>query len=306
MKKSFSSIITILKVWICVCWVSGCNVPSNRNGLLPAQYKAGVTDAFRAYWFSGKGEVNVYDLHHERYGEDRKGSAVLVFVTEEFSKSKQVKLDDAASSDKVNVLKMNKLYHFNTGIYDYAMMESVFTPTDLAQGAHSLKATVSVQDWCGQVFMQLNFKNGKYKVQELSYFEKPGDKLTSMDGVLLEDDILNRLRIQPESVPTGAIRLIPSLFYVRLKHQSMLPARANISFTDDKKKQRICKIDYPDLKRTMEIWFDKDFPYKIQGWQEKSEEKLVSAGVLKKSLVTPYWEKNAEKFRYLRDSLGLK
>ncbi|MEN9611164.1 MAG: hypothetical protein RLZZ628_1978 [Bacteroidota bacterium] len=306
MEKSFSRIITILKVGICLFLVGGCNVPSSKNGILPAQYKAGLTDAFRAYWLGGKGEVNVYDLHQERYGEDRKGSAVIVFVTEEFSKSKQVKLDDVTGSDKLNVLKMNKIYHFNTGIYDYSMMESVFTPTDLGQEAHSVKATVSVQDWCGQVFMQMNYKNNKYKLQELSYFEKPSDKLSSLDGVILEDDIMNRLRISPESVPTGEVRMIPSLFFARLRHQSVLPARASIRFSDDKKKQRICKIAYPELKRTMEIWFDQDFPHKIQGWQEKSEDKLVSAGTLKKTLQTEYWQKNAEKFRYLRDSLGLK
>jgi hypothetical protein len=306
MEKSFSCIITILKVGICLFWVGSCNLPSSKNGMLPAPYKAGLTDAFRAYWLGGKGEVNVYDLHQERYGEDRKGSAVIVFVTEEFSKSKQVKLDDVNAGDKLNVLKMNKIYHFNTGIYDYSMMESVFTPTDLGQEAHSVKATVSVQDWCGQVFMQMNYKNNKYKLQEWSYFEKPSDKLSSLDGVFLEDDIMNRLRISPESVPTGEVRMIPSLFFARLRHQSVLPARASISFSDDKKKQRICKIAYPDLKRTMEIWFDQDFPHKIQGWQEKSEDKLVSTGTLKKTVQTEYWQKNAEKFRYLRDSLGLK
>jgi hypothetical protein len=306
MKNSFSCIITVLKVGICLFLLGGCNLPNSKNGLLAAQYKTGVSDAFRTYWFGGKGEVNVYDLHHERYGEVRKGSAVIVFVTEEFSKSKQVKLDDAAGSDKINVLKMNKMYHFNTGIYDYSLMESVFTPTDLGQEAHTLKTTVSVQDWCGQIFMQLNFKNNKYKLQELSYFEKPSDKLSSLDGVLLEDDIMNRLRISPESIPTGEIRIIPSLFFARLRHQSVLPARASISFSEDKKKQRICKITYPELKRTLEIWFDQDFPHKIQGWQEKSEDKLVSAGALKKTLQTEYWQKNAEKFRYLRDSLGLK
>ena len=90
------------------------------------------TEAFKNYWYAGKAEVNAYNLDQSRYGENRDGKAMLIFVTEGFSKSKQVKLDDpeAAGNDKVTVMKLNYTKNFVTGIYPYSMMLSAFTATD--------------------------------------------------------------------------------------------------------------------------------------------------------------------------------
>lgn len=86
---------------------------------------------FGDYWHQGLAEVSGYTLKQARYGEMHEGDAVLVFVTEDISKNKQVKLDDpaAAGDDRLPVLKLNALKRFNTGIYTYSLMQSVFTPT---------------------------------------------------------------------------------------------------------------------------------------------------------------------------------
>ena len=55
---------------------------------------------FKNYWYQGKAEVASYKLEQARYGEMRDGHAVLVFVTEDFSKSKQVKLDNSQRAGK--------------------------------------------------------------------------------------------------------------------------------------------------------------------------------------------------------------
>jgi hypothetical protein len=71
-----------------------------------------VPDEFADYWYSGEGEISSYTLDIFRYGEKRRGTAVNVFVTEDFSAADQVKLDDpsAAGDDRVSVLKLNQLY----------------------------------------------------------------------------------------------------------------------------------------------------------------------------------------------------
>ena len=79
-------------------------------------------DKFAAYWYSGKAELASYDLVQNRYGEDRNGSAVLIFVTEPFSGEKQVKLDDPSTADAVTVMKLNFTRNFTTGIYPYSMI----------------------------------------------------------------------------------------------------------------------------------------------------------------------------------------
>ena len=76
---------------------------------------------FKDYWYDGKAEITSYKLEQARYGELHEGYAVLVFVAEDFSKSKQVKLDDPqnAKGDDVKVLKLNRIKKFDTGIYRY-------------------------------------------------------------------------------------------------------------------------------------------------------------------------------------------
>ena len=64
-------------------------------------------DAFGKYWYQGQAELNTYDLEQYRYGEKRNGEAVLIFVTEDFSREKQVKLDNPQQheQDAQKVLK---------------------------------------------------------------------------------------------------------------------------------------------------------------------------------------------------------
>ena len=45
---------------------------------------------FNKYWYAGEAELNSYTLSQARYGENHEGEAVLIFVTEDFSKSKYV------------------------------------------------------------------------------------------------------------------------------------------------------------------------------------------------------------------------
>ena len=68
--------------------------------------------SFNAYWYSGQAEVSSYKLNQARYGEIHQGTAVLVFVTESFSKDKNTKSDQKRESD-IPVLKLNFSKKFN-------------------------------------------------------------------------------------------------------------------------------------------------------------------------------------------------
>ena len=65
-----------------------------------------LTEDFKDYWYSGKAEITTYDLEQSRYGELRKGTATLIYVTEDFSAKEQVKSSDE-SFNNVSVLKLN-------------------------------------------------------------------------------------------------------------------------------------------------------------------------------------------------------
>src|SRR6187200_267043 len=75
-------------------------------GLSPA---LGHADEFWKHWGDGKAELDGYALTQPRYGQLRQGTAVLVFVTDDFSDSARVKADPGKhpASDVRPVLKLN-------------------------------------------------------------------------------------------------------------------------------------------------------------------------------------------------------
>lgn len=265
------------------------------------------TEAFKNYWYAGKAEVNAYNLDQSRYGENRDGKAMLIFVTEGFSKSKQVKLDDpdAAGDDKVTVMKLNYTKNFVTGIYPYSMMLSAFTPISRNQFPNTLKVTMTSQEWCGHVFSQMNLQRNKYEVDSYSYFESEGDTHFDTDKVLLEDEFFNLIRVDPDHIPMGKVKILPGLFFTRLKHKNLKPEEATIE-RNEMESQVVYKVSFAE--RTLEIQVEKDFPHKILGWQEQFKEGdqlQTTTATLDKTLYIDYWRKNKKEFNVLRDSLGL-
>lgn len=275
----------------------------------PKQHEKPYTEEqFGNYWYTGKAEVVSYRLKQSRYGEMREGSAVLIFVTEPFSKSKQVKLDnpEKAGNDEVTVLKLNFTKKFVTGIYPYSMMLSSFTPVDIYHHPKTLKVSMSSQEWCGHVFSQANLKNDKYAVKTFSYFEKEGDQNFTIEAALLEDEIWNLIRLNYKALPVGEIDVIPGLFFTRMQHENLKPVKANASLqeTDD---EIVYKIEYPD--RVLSITFSSTFPYEILSWQETFQglggQTLSTSATIDQKLHIDYWSRNKNSDSYLRDSLNL-
>ena len=174
-----------------------------------AAYPAG--SAFGDYWYQGEAEITSYILEQPRYGEMRQSKAVLIFVTEPFSRTKHVKLDNHAhaTEDHITVLKLNRSHQFTTGIYPYSIMSSVFTPIAGDRDPHTLKVTTSAQEWCGHTFVQFDFRAGGYQIQHHSYFGRQcrsGE--LSLPHAILEDELWTKIRINPASLPVGEIRVI--------------------------------------------------------------------------------------------------
>ena len=187
-----------------------------------------VDDGFGDYWYQGRAEITSYKLDQPRYGQVREGSSVLIFVTEDFSRSKHVKLDRPAEAgnDGVTVLKLNRTRNFTTGIYPYSMMASVFTPISGDRDPRSLKSTVSSQEWCGHTFSQLDLEGDTYRVQHYSYFESDSDRTVYLSDAVLEDEIWTKIRIDPSSLPTGTVRMIAGALHQRLSHEDYSVSQA--------------------------------------------------------------------------------
>jgi len=272
------------------------------------------SEEFKNYWFKGKAEISSYQLKQARYGEIRQGKAVMVFVTEDFSRNKQVKLDQPqrAGTDAVKVMKLNLTKKFKTGVYPYSMMQSVFTPVDLTKSPHSLKVTTSSQEWCGHTYAQLNLQPDGYSVQAYSYFESEGDQKERLDQVILEDEIWNRIRIAPDQLPVDKFSIIPNTMTQRLRHTPVEVVRVHGSLKEHNVEQWVYELDFASPERNLKIYFNKEFPYAIQGWEETyrdgfgaNAQELTTTATLDRTIISDYWTKNSNADAHLRKELNL-
>jgi hypothetical protein len=273
--------------------------------------------AVDSYWSQGKAEVNVYEVSQNRYRENHSGQLVSVFVTEDFLTNKQVKNEYYVNENSTWILKNIQLKKFTTGVYDYSLFNSVFTPIDRNKFPKSLKVSASSQEWCGTIYTQFNLNlNSEYKVEHRSYFEKEGDRTTRIKSSYLEDEVFTVLRMNPLLLPLGTVQLIPPANYLQLKHLQIQSYKAFTSLIPYNEKEfsgsnlMQYKIVYPQLKRTIRIVFENKAPYKIMGWFEKFPSSFdgkfrTTSVILKTQKMLPYWKQNSLKDKQLREELGL-
>lgn len=303
------SLLLSLFIFLCACQqevnrsISNSEIALNKNteSIKSETYKP--SQDFKDYWYSGKAEISSFRLEQARYGEIRDGQAVLVFVTEDFRADKQVKADFRKDSD-IPVLKLNSTKKFNTGIYPYSIMQSTFYP--VSNNGHAIKVTCSVQEWCGQVYTQLNNRD-QFEINSYSYFESEGDEYLELEKSALENEIWTQLRIDPTSLPTGEFEMVPSLEYIRLKHIELKAYKVIAERTD-----QTYNLSYPDLNRSLTITFNPAFPFDIVEWNETYKDgygsgakTLTTKATRMASIKSAYWSKNSNADEVLRDSLRL-
>lgn len=262
--------------------------------------------SFWSYWGDGKAELSSYSVTQSRYGENRTASVVLIYVTEPFSVEKQVKLDNPKRGDKdvVQVLKLNRVKNFQTGIYPYTLMTSTFAPvqgyklgtTEYATGT-PLKFSFSSQEWCGSMFHQLNRTATGMRTQERSYFESEGDTDASLDTpgtTLFADELFIAVRELVRPMPTGSVALYPTLEYSRLFHKPLERETATIAKKDTRvvlKKARVPATEWT-ISTTKQVWsftVEKEYPRKILAYQHSVGNEVIERGELLESLRLPYW-----------------
>jgi hypothetical protein len=262
--------------------------------------KRELSEAFKNYWYAGNAEITSYKLSQERYGELREGTAVNIFVTEDFLPNEQVKAD-TPSEENIPVLKLNQTKNYITGIYPYSVMTSTFTPTNSKDNA--IKITHAMQEWCGHVYVQLNNRKD-FEIESHSYFEGEADQETTVEKTWLENDLWNYIRMNPEQLPMGDFTMIPSFEYFRMSHIKLGIHQASGSVTVGDSISHY-EVIYPSLKRKLKIYFSSTFPYTIERWEETNANGLVTSAEKVKRIKTAYWSQNSTTFNHLRDSLGL-
>ena len=273
---------------------------------------------FTEYWYHRGAELSRFRLEQVRYGEIHQGDAVMVFVTEEMNPAIQVKADHAGPKS-IPVLKLNAVRKFFTGIYPYSILTSVFSPVDLQTHPLPLKISSSTQEWCGHVYTQMNLEKDLYRVRMHSYFETEGDQDYKVKNHVPEDALWTMIRIAPNRLPRGEFVMLPGTVHTRLAHRSLQPRQAVAQLEAVAEKSMEGRplvryeIHFPGEQRTLRIFFEKDFPYRIQKWEDitrggsgKSRKEMTTRAVRTHTLMDAYWQHHTNKDRALLKKLGLK
>jgi hypothetical protein len=257
---------------------------------------------FSAHWHDGKAEMDGYRLTVSRYGQDRAGYAVMIFVTEPFSRSKVVKVNDHTQNpaDVVDVLKLNLVRDFQTGIYDYNTMVSVFSRTS---DFEPVKVTFSSAEWCGHVYSELLFDESKIRAHNYSYFEDESEKrvLQRPAGVVSEDNLFILLRgLRGDYLTPGETKTVdylPGEFVSRLTHQKLNLTRATISRRDATEPVKVPAGDFNTIVydisadgRNGVFYIEEAYPHRIIRWELAPDVK----GELTGSKRVEYWRLNRE------------
>ena len=144
---------------------------------------------FWSHFSDGRAEVNGYTLIQPRYGQLRHGHAVMIFVTEPFSRARGVKVDryEPNNVDHFIALKLNHLRHFQTGVYDYSLMTSVFS--EPAAGMRTHKVAFGAQEWCGLTWETTRWLSDSPQLRIESYFDGESSTTELQDAGESEDAI---------------------------------------------------------------------------------------------------------------------
>jgi hypothetical protein len=273
-----------------------------------------LADTFGDHWYDGKAELDGYQLAISRYSEQRTGTAVMVFVTEPFSRSKRVKVDDHQKNpnDVVTVMKLNLIRDFQTGIYDYNTMVSVFSSVETLE---PLKVTFSSAEWCGHVFAEMTYAPTRIEGHYNSYFEGesgPIEVARPKDGVS-EDNLFILLRgLRGDYLGPGESRTIdylPGAFYLRLRHDSVRWTRATISRASETDAITVPAGEFDAIVYAIEIdggrqgtfHIEAAYPHRIVRWSLAPD----VVGELTGSARLSYWALNSEGDESYLQKIGL-
>ncbi len=283
--------------------------------------------AFESFWHDGKAELSGYRYTVTRYGQTRRGQCVAIYVTEPFSESKRVKVDDPAKNpaDTFDALKLNLVRDFQTGIYDYNTMVSTFVRS---ANFEPVKVSFSSAEWCGHVYEELVFHPEGVSGRVLSYFENEsaaGD-IEHPKGGVAEDNLLILLRgLRGDYLKPGGRRRVPflaSAFHRRLTHAPLrwssaeierLPGALVVAVPAGKFAAGVYIVRTAE-GREGRFWIERSYPHRVIQWEWKRPRAAASrwavdgndSGKLAGSARLEYWKLNQSGGESYLNMLGLR
>ena len=235
-------------------------------------------------------------------------------LTETIDEETRIKSD---SNEGVSVLKLNEIRDFSTGIYDYNAMTSTFVPLDGSrkQGIPT-KVSISMQEWCGQVWEQLLVGQRDARRTLRSYWEEEGDvdeDWAVPAGAVFADALPFLARglggpwLEPgeeRTVPWFPTLLERRLTRDKARLQQARLARSASTETVDVPAGSFSAFSVtarPESGAQTTWYIEAEPPHRLVRWTRSDGEE---AGLLA-STRSPYWRQNGSGDRNRREALGL-
>lgn len=317
-------ILGFVGLFVGLALFGGWRDPANGAAIGAAAGEYRASTEFWNHWGDGRAEISSYDLTIDRYGAKRSGTAVSIFVTENFSETDRVKADPGRrpQSDEFPVMKLNLVQDFPTGVYDYNMMTSVFTslaPHHGQSGGAVSKVSFSSQEWCGHVYQQALFSADQVRATSHSYFGGEADesiKLSTPDapgGAIAEESLWSWARgwAVPILAPGEAVEVacFRSLQEARLDHRPLAWRTARLVRGDATSSLTVPAGTFQVVRHraeieggpTWEFWVESAAPHKIVRWTTSGGQ----LGEMVGSERLAYWNRNGKGEERGLSSFGL-
>ena len=300
----------------CATNQDGARVGDARAGVstsrpaFPPRPERRASAEFNRVWRDGRAEMSGYRMIVPRYGALRPAELVLIYVTEPMDRRTWIKDDNVPAEHRVDVLKLNISLKFETGIYPYSVLTSVFAPIDAYGGDRfrPTKITMSAQEWCGHVFSGVWPGRDRFAAQTISYFASEGERseiVRTPEDALYEDALLIQLRELDGPFARGGDwrgAIVPSLWRVRRGHVEPRATDATIARSsaelDGVPVTRFVLRD-GDYQRTFDV--ERAAPRRIVHWTSSDGEDAT----LLRTARLRYWEMNGPGGEAHRTELGL-
>jgi len=303
-----------MRAWCSVFAILACS-PDSQGGEVGEDVVPGtVAPGFWDHWGDGRAEVSAYRLETPRYGQSREGRVTLVFVTEPFDDVQRVKPD--GGREAYQVLKVNEIRDFQTGIYDYNVMTSTFLRLDgAAPWGEPVKVSMTMQEWCGHVYEHVLPREDGLHWTQHSYFDGEADRQLDLgrrpSGVLADAlPALVRGLLEPEVEP-GTARTVDGLSTLvsgRLAHRTPRWSELTLRVADDTHPMttpagtfevRDTTTRHDGVTTTWHVEVAE--PRRIVGWERSDGEVAELVGTDRLA----YWQRNREGDERALQSLGL-
>jgi hypothetical protein len=272
----------------------------------PARPRDRASAAFGRVWHDGRAEMSSYDAVVSRYDAPRTAELVLVTVTEPMDRRTWIKDDDVRGENRVEVLKENVSLKFETGIYPYSVLTSVFMPVDAWRGERfsPVKISLSVQEWCGHVFHGVWPGEDRFLERRFSYFASEGERAESVStgpDVVYEDALLVQLRELDGPFAGGRDwhgTLVPSLWGARRSHVEARPVPASITRSSAPGVNRF-ELAAGSHRASFEV--ETAPPHRVVSWTTSEGDRAR----IRKTARLAYWELNHPGDERMREAIGL-